>query len=147
MCVLWIWPNGAGRFSRYCIRASVFIILLIVIGASGAGRVDMEKFSNSDILTLMAFIAGLAIISWVIPRLLRLNGPDSTAINIEATFRNINLSLLIKASLFPAVVGVPDPVGDMVLFTVLFYGGLAFPVAAVQVFLHGRRNKRELKST
>lgn len=143
MVVLAVWPNGAGRFSRYCIRASIFIILLIVIGAFGAGRVDIEKFAGSEIAILVSFIVGLAIVSWIGPRLLRVNGPDTTAINIEATFRNINLSLLIKASLFPAVVGVADPVGDMVLLTVLAYGGLAFPVAAAQVYLHGRRNRAE----
>jgi BASS family bile acid:Na+ symporter len=103
--------------------------------------VDINKFAGSEIAILLAFILGLAVVSWLIPRLLRLNGPDTAAINIEVTFRNINLALLIKASLFPAVVGVADPVGDMVLFTLLLYGGLAFPVAAGQVFLHGRNNR------
>ncbi len=143
MMVLAVWPNGAARFSKFCIRSSIFIILLIVIGAFGAGRVDLEKFAGSEILILVAFIVGLALVSWYGPRLLGVNGPDSTAINIEATFRNINLSLLIKASLFPAVVGVADPVGDMVLLTVLSYGGLAFPVAAAQVYLHGKRNRAD----
>ncbi len=142
MGVLTVWPNGAGRFSRICIRASIFVILLIVIGAAGAGRLDLSNFSGAEIMTMLAFVVGLAVFSWLVPLLLRLNGPDSTAINIEVSFRNINLALLIKASLFPAVVGVVDPVGDKVLFTLLMYGGLVFPVAAVQVFLHGRRNRR-----
>ena len=142
MGVLAVWPNGAPRFSRICIRTSIFIIILIVVGATGAGRVDMEKFAGSEILILLAFVLGLATFSWFVPRLMGLNWPDSTAINIEVTFRNGNLGLLIKASLFPAVVGVADPVGDMVLFTVLLYGGLVFPVAAAQVWLHGRRNRR-----
>lgn len=141
MGVLTVWPNGAGRFSKICIRSSIVVILLIVIGATGAGRVDISKFAGSEILILLAFVFGLAIVSWLMPRLLRLNGPDTAAINIEVTFRNINLALLIKASLFPAVVGIADPVGDMVLFTLLLYGGLVFPVAAAQVFLHGRRNR------
>ncbi len=142
MGVLTVWPNGSARFSKICIRSSIFIILLIVIGATGAGRVDIEKFAGSEILILLAFVLGLAIFSWYVPRLLRLSGPDSTAINIEVTFRNINLGLLIKASLFPAVVGVADPVGDLVLFTMLLYGGLVFPVAAAQVYLQGKRNRQ-----
>ncbi len=143
MVALEVFPNGAGRFSKYCIRASIFIIVLIVIGASGAGRIDLEKFANRDILIVLVFIAGLATFSWFAPRLLGLNWRDSTAVNIEVTFRNGNLGLLLKASLFPAVVGVVDPIGDMVLFTVLLYGGMVFPVAATQVYLHGRRNKAE----
>jgi BASS family bile acid:Na+ symporter len=142
MGVLSVWPNGAPRFSRICIRTSIFIIILIVVGATGAGRVDIEKFAGSEILILLAFVAGLATFSWFVPRLMGLNWPDSTAINIEVTFRNGNLGLLIKASLFPAVVGIVDPVGDMVLFTVLLYGALVFPVAAAQVWLHGKRNRR-----
>lgn len=142
MVVLTVWPNGAARFSRICIRTSIFIIVLIVIGATGAGRVDIEKFAGSEILILLGFVLGLAAFSWFVPRLMGLNWPDSTAINIEVTFRNTNLGLLIKASLFPAVVGVADPMGDMVLFTVLLYGGLVFPVAATQVWLHGRRNRQ-----
>ena len=42
----------------------------------------------------------------------------------------------------PAVVGVADPVGDLVLFTMLLYGGLVFPIAAAQVYLHGKRNRK-----
>lgn len=143
MVVLEVLPNAAGRFSKYCIRASIFVIVLIVIGASGAGRINFELFSDRDILIVLVFIAGLATFSWYAPRLLGLNSRDSTAVNIEVTFRNGNLGLLIKASLFPAVVGVPDPIGDMVLFTVLLYGGMVFPVAATQVYLHGQRNKAE----
>ncbi len=142
MIVLSVWPNGAARFSKICIRTSIFIIILIVIGATGAGRVDIEKFAGSEILILLTFVLGLATFSWFVPRLMGLNWPDSTAVNIEVTFRNGNLGLLIKASLFPAVVGVADPVGDMVLFTVLLYGGLVFPVAAAQVWLHGKRNRQ-----
>ncbi len=141
MVVLTVWPNGSARFSKLCIRASIFVILLIVIGAAGAGRLDLSNFSGAEILIVLAFVAGLAVFSWLVPELLRLNGPDSTAINIEVSFRNVNLALLIKASLFPAVLGVADPVGDQVLFTLLLYGGLVFPVAAVQVFLHGKRNR------
>ncbi|MEM9255213.1 MAG: bile acid:sodium symporter family protein [Pseudomonadota bacterium] len=141
MVFLSVFPAQAGVFSKVCIRASIFIILLIIIGATGAGRVNFDFFSNRDLIILMAFVVGLAVFSWYLPRLLGLNPPDSTAINIEVTFRNANLGLLIKASLFPAVVGVLDPIGDMVLFTVLLYGGLVFPIAATQVYLHGRRNK------
>lgn len=141
MIVLANFPAIAGGFSKFCIRSSIFVIVLIIIGATGAGRVDLSDFSGGDIATMLAFIAGLATFSWFVPRLLGLSFPDSTAVNIEVTFRNGNLGLLIKASLFPAVIGVPDPIGDMVLFTVLLYGALVFPVAAIQVYLHGRRNK------
>jgi BASS family bile acid:Na+ symporter len=43
---------------------------------------------------------------------------------MEVVVRNINLGLLIKASIFPAVIGQIDPIGNMVLFTLLLYGGV-----------------------
>ena len=119
----------------------MFVIVLIVIGASGAGRIDMDKFNGPDLAALAALAVSFCLISWWAPRLLGLNRPDSTAINIEVTMRNGNLGLLIKASLFPAVVGVADPVGDMVLFTVLLYGGLAIPLSAALIYIHGRKNR------
>ncbi|NQX90004.1 MAG: bile acid:sodium symporter family protein [Halioglobus sp.] len=141
MVVLELFPGVAARFSKLCIRASIFVILLIIIGASGAGRISLDQFSHRDIMIVLTFIIGLATFSWFAPRWLGLNPADSTAVNIEVTFRNGNLGLLIKASLFPAVVGVLDPIGDKVLFTVLLYGALVFPIAATQVYLHGKRNK------
>jgi len=141
MIVLEVFPAIAARFSKYCIRASIFVIVLIVIGAASAGRIDFSGFAQRDLVILLAFVIGVAIVSWLAPRMLGLTTPESTAINIEVTVRNTNLGLLIKASLFPATVGVLDPIGDMVLFTVLLYGALVLPIAAVQIYLHGLGNK------
>ena len=66
---------------------------------------------------------------------------DTTAINIEVTVRNGNLGLLIKASMFPAVAGVADPVGDAVLSTVLLYGGVALLVGVAQINIYRYLNR------
>ncbi len=142
MIFLALLPQYADRFSRNCIRGSVFIILLIVIGATGAGRADPEIFGMNNLLILTGFVLALALTSWLVPLMLGRSNPDSTAINIEVTVRNGNLGLLIKASMFPAVVGVVDPVGDIILMTVLLYGGLAIPLGFLQVYLHGKINRR-----
>jgi BASS family bile acid:Na+ symporter len=134
-------PARAGLFSKLCIRASIGVIVLIVIGATGAGRIDIEQFGTDNLSAILLLILTLASVSWLVPRLLRQQRADVTAVNIEVTLRNGNLGLLIKASLFPAVAGVADPVGDMVLFTVLIYGGLALPLSVVQVYLYGRLNR------
>jgi BASS family bile acid:Na+ symporter len=47
--------------------------------------------------------------------------------------RNVNLGVLIKASMFPVVVGASNTLGDMVLFTVLLYGALQMLIAAVLI--------------
>lgn len=138
MGVLRVAPAIAERFSKFCIRGSLLVILLIVIGALGAGRLDLEAFGLLNVAVVFGFLIVLTAASATIPRAMGLPPADITAINIEIAVRNTNLGLLIKASLFPAVVGVADPIGDNVLFTVLLYGGLMLIVGAVLIVL-GRR--------
>lgn len=142
MAALEIFPRRAPDVSKWCIRGSIFVILLIVIGASGADRIDIRDFDARSLLALSLLVGVLATLSWLIPLCLRRPPAECTAINIEVTIRNGNLGLLIKASMFPAVLGVADPVGDMVLLTVLMYGGFALPLGLLQIWLHGRINKR-----
>jgi BASS family bile acid:Na+ symporter len=146
MLCLRLMPAIAPSLSRTCIRGSVFIILLILIGATGSGRVDLVRFGSYNLVIILLFMLLLASMSLLLPRLLKVNRPDTTAINIEVTVRNGNLGLLIKASLFPALVGVADPVGDNVLFTVLVYGGAALLVGVGQIYLHRYLNRREVVS-
>ncbi len=142
LCLHWF-ADFAPGFSKVCIRISVFVILLIVIGATGSGRIDLERFGHYNLLIVMVFLAAVTILSWIIPHLCKVKGPDNTAINIEATVRNGNLGLLIKASLFPAALGVSDPIGDDVLFTVLAYGGAALLVGVGLIYLHRFLNRNE----
>ena len=146
MLCLRLMPAIAPTLSRTCIRGSVFIILLILIGATGSGRVDLVRFGSYNLMIVLLFILLLASMSLLLPRLLKVNRPDTTAINIEVTVRNGNLGLLIKASLFPALVGVADPIGDNVLFTVLVYGGAALLVGVGQIYLHRYLNRGEVVS-
>lgn len=116
--------DRAGVFSKWCIRSSLFIILIIVVGSLGSGRLNLQAFGLDNILVMLAFIALLTLVGWFSPRILGLSRRDTTAIGMEITVRSTNLGLLIKAVLFPAVVGVADPWGDTILFAVLLYGGL-----------------------
>ncbi len=139
MLFLRLLPKAAPFFSRWCIRGSLFVILLIVIGALGAGRLDLQSFGLENIGWVFAFIMILLVVSHVVPRLAGNSWTDVIAINIEITVRNTNLGLLIKASLFPAAVGVADPVGDNVLFTILLYGGLMLMISGGMIPVYRRR--------
>ena len=117
-------PQLAPTFSKWCIRGSLLGIAAIVVGSSASGRLDIEAFGVSNLLLVLLFCIVLAAASLLACRLLGLSKKDATAIDVEVVVRNINLSVLIKASIFPAVVGVPDPLGDMVLLTLLAFGGV-----------------------
>lgn len=131
-------PKNASWISTWSIRLSLFGVLMIVIGSASAGRLDLDAFGNHNLLLVCAFIIVLCIVSWLTTKLFSVSQTDSTAIKMEVVVRNINLGVLIKASMFPAVVGVDDTLGNTVLFTILLYGGLQMLLAAVLIFT-GRR--------
>ncbi len=134
-------PGSAAMFSKWCIRGSLLGLLFIVIGSAMSGRLDAQTFGVTNILLIALLILTLAMASWLAGKVTGLSSVDSTAINIEVVVRNVNLGLLLKASLFPAVIGKPDPVGDMVLFSLLAYGVMQLLIA-VGFIGWGRRNHR-----
>jgi len=71
-------------------------------------------------------------------KLSNLTTQDGTAIQMEVVVRNINLGVLIKASMFPVVAGTATQTGDMVLFTILLYGAIQMLIAAVIITLRRR---------
>jgi len=142
MLILKALPKQAPSISKWSIRASLFGIALIIIGSSSAGRLDTEAFGGDNILLVVAFVIALTVAGWLIPKLFGLVKPDVTAIQMEVVVRNVNLGVLIKASMFPVVVGASNTVGDMVLFTVLLYGAVQMLVAAVLIFFARRAAKQ-----
>lgn len=136
MALLRAWPWQAGWLSKLCIRGAVLTIVAIVVGAHGAGRLNTEAFGQHNIRMVLLFMLLLALASALLPRLLRLPGRDAVAINIKVVVRNVNLALLIKASLFPSLAGVADPVGDNALFTALLYGGVSLMAASLLVLIY-----------
>lgn len=143
MFVLRSLPNHAPWISKWSIRASLFGILLIIVGSSSAGRLDVNAFGIGNMQLVIIFVIALAIIGWCIPKLCGLSKQSSTAIEMEVIVRNINLGVLIKASMFPAAAVVTQAndtsnIGDMVLFTILFYGAVQMLIAAVLIMLKRR---------
>lgn len=124
MALLRYFPKKAPVIARYSINASLLGILMIVVMSSMADRLDIEAFGVDNLLLITALLVIMTLISWLACKLLGLNKADSTAIEMEVAVRNVNLGLLIKTLLFPAVVGQVDTVGNMVLFTLLLYGGV-----------------------
>ncbi len=137
MAILAYFPKQASAISKWSIRLSLLGILAIVVGSSSAGRLDMQAFGTDNLVLVLVFIVLIGALGWVAARLLRLSQTDSTAIEMEVIVRNVNLGVLIKASMFPAAAGA-NSIGDMVLFTVLLYGALQMLVAAVLIFIRRR---------
>jgi BASS family bile acid:Na+ symporter len=128
-----------GALSKWAIRGSLAAIAVMIVGAAGSGRVDPEAYGPVGLGAVFAMAAGAFALAWLVSRAARLSQPDRLAVVVEATIRNANLGVLVKASLFPAEAGRVDPIGDAMFFTVLMYGGIAMLFAAPPALLARRR--------
>lgn len=117
-------PNSATRVVTWCIRGSLFGVLLIVLGSIIAGRLDVDAFGLDNVLVIGLFTLAAILTGWLVPYCLRASRKDATAITIEVVVRNTNLGVMIKASMFPATAAASAQIGDTVLFAILLYGGL-----------------------
>lgn len=134
MLYLVAYPGGAARFAKWCIRGSLLGILAIVIGAASAGRLDLQAFGLTNTLLITGFILLLALAGWLVTRATGLPQRDGIAISMEVVVRNVNLGLLVKTSLFPAVAGASQPMADTVLFAILLYGTLQLLIGAALIY-------------
>ena len=138
MMILKLTPTNAKWISQWSIRISLLFIVFIVVGSASAGRLDIDAFGINNVWMVFFFIITLTIVSIVTAKLLRLSAQDGTAIQMEVVVRNINLGVLIKASMFPVIAGSAASIGDMVLFTILLYGAIQMLIAAAIITLRRR---------
>jgi len=138
MAFLRFLPRHAQWLSKLSIGASLFVIALIIIGSSSAGRLDVDAFGLQNISMVLLFLVILTLAGWLAPRVLGFSRADSTAIEMELVVRNANLGVLLKASIFPVVAGGDNRLGDLVLFSVLLYGGVQLLAAGALIALRRR---------
>lgn len=142
MVILRAFPKAAKDFSKWCVRASLLGIVLIVVGSASSGRLDFPAFGAANSAITAGMIVVMMVASWIGAKALQLSAQDQSAITMEVTVRNVNLGVMLKASLFPAIAGVADPIGDTVLFALLLYGVLQMLLAAGLIAIGRRREKR-----
>ena len=112
-------------FARWCVRIGFVFVFAMIIGSLGSGRIQVFEYGWRAPLAIILFCLLAQQVSMLPFRIMGWKAADLVAVGIEMTMRNINLALLLKALLFPAIKGV-DPIADGVLFVVLFYAGTAF---------------------
>jgi BASS family bile acid:Na+ symporter len=133
-------PEKRRIFSKVCIRLGFVVVVLMIAGALGSGRIRPGEYGWRVPLAIIAFCVIAMQVSMLPFRLLGWSKPDCLSVGMEVTMRNLNLALLLKASLFPAERG-DDPIGDGVLFVILYYAAVAM-VAGVPLALNFRRMAR-----
>lgn len=128
-------PRVHERLGKICIRGSVVLLLVIVVGSITSGRLDISAYGWRSIVAMIAFGIISYYVCFPLGFAMRMSKNDMVTIGIEAVVRNAHLGILLKASLFPAIAGVDDPIADGVLFVILFYGGVSLVIGpAIVVF-------------
>ncbi len=139
MCVFRFMHKIAEPFANWCVRISLFVILLIVLGSIDAGRLDLAEFGTQNILILVCFFLALAAVGHLVPRMLSLNHADRVAIEMEVVVRNVNLGLLLNASLFPATSKEFAATGNIVLLALLLFGSMQLILGIALVTINRRK--------
>lgn len=126
-------PNHTEQISKWAIRLSLMIIVLMIIGATTSGRIDWAAFGAENAIVLAGFTLLLMWLGLFVPRILGLGRAEIVAIDMEVSVRNVNLAVLIIASLFPASNPDVAELGSMALFTALAYAGLMMIPALILI--------------
>lgn len=135
--------------SKWAVRASLIVLAVLVIGSLGSGSIDLSRYSLR--IPVLVFLYCL-VIQIIILRgslhMLGFSNRDSMALGIESSMKNINLAVLIAASLF-GIEGKNGEFGAGVLFVLLLYGGVSLGVAAVPMISNIRhlRKGEKLRAT
>jgi BASS family bile acid:Na+ symporter len=120
-------PRRRQAVSRWLIRAGFLVVLAMVVCALGGQRIRPGERGLAVPAAIIVFALLCMQINMMPFRVLGWPRADTVSAGMEATMRNMNLALLLKAGLFPDR-GPADlaAVGSEVMFVVLFYAGAAF---------------------
>ncbi len=124
--------------SRWGVRLGLVVIGVMIIGSLASGRIKPGTYGWSAPLAIISFCVLGQQINQLPFYLLRWPREDRMAAGMEVTMRNMNLALLLYASLFadnPAI-------GQEVLFVLLFYAATAMIVGTPLALRHRRLAKR-----
>jgi BASS family bile acid:Na+ symporter len=132
-------PKHFKKLGRYCIRVSVALLALYIMGALLGGRVVIAHHGWRAPLAVVLLAAATVWLSYGLGLLARLPGADMFTVVIEVVVRNIQLGLLLKAKLFPAGDDDTSGIADDVLFVLLCYGGVSLLAGGLEVAAHRMR--------
>lgn len=127
MCLGAFQPDRRKVFSRWFIRIGFAVVLAMIVCALGSQRIRPGERGLIVPVAIIVFALLCMQFSMLPFRVLGWPRAHTVSAGIEITMRNMNLALLLKASLFPDR-GPADvaAIGMEVMFVVLFYAGAAF---------------------
>jgi BASS family bile acid:Na+ symporter len=126
--------------SRWLVRLALVLLVYVVVGALGSGKVDAFAYGPGVVATVIAFIVATLVLSDQLSKLPGFANDDRYTMAIEVCMRNGNLGYRLCASLFPAA-GV---FGMGARYVCLFSGGVMLVVCGLAIAK--RRITRHLRA-
>ncbi|MCI0638815.1 MAG: bile acid:sodium symporter [Gemmataceae bacterium] len=126
-------------FATWGVRLGLVIVVIMVVGSLGSGRIEPGAYGWRAQFAIIVFcVLGQQLVQ--VPfYVMRWSRVDRMAAGMEATMRNMNLALLLYASLFA---GNPH-IGREVLFVILYHAAAAMVAGLPLALRHRRIHKRE----
>jgi BASS family bile acid:Na+ symporter len=137
-----VWHKHRLLLSKICIRIGLAVVIVMVAGSLGSGRIRPAQYGWGVPLAIILFCVIGQQLNMLPFYILRWPRRDRLAVGIEVTMRNMNLALLIKAQLFPEA----DELGNGVLFVILFYAAAAMGAGLPLSLNHRRMARKEIDS-
>jgi BASS family bile acid:Na+ symporter len=120
-------PRRRQAVSRWFIRVGFLVVLAMVVCALGSQRIRLGERGLAVPAAVVAFALLCMQVTMLPFRVLGWPRADTVSAGMEATMRNMNLALLLKAGLFPdRGTEAVSAIGAEVMFVLLFYAGAAF---------------------
>jgi BASS family bile acid:Na+ symporter len=126
------WRDGRHVVSKWCIRGCLLFLCILIFGSLRSGQLDIFQYGLKEPAVLILFGFALLGPTQLIAIALRFSEDDAFTLGIEVAMRNCNVGMLLKASLWPAAAAI-DPMGQGVLYVVLFYGGMSLFLCMVPI--------------
>jgi bile acid:Na+ symporter, BASS family len=133
-----MWPAQHRLLSKICIRIGLVVVVVMVVGSIGSGRIVLSEHGLLVPLAIILFCLIGQQLNMLPFRLFAGPRADRMAVGIEITMRNMNLAILINARLFPAEDAALNPLGKGALFVILFYAGAAMAIGFPLAWNHRR---------
>jgi BASS family bile acid:Na+ symporter len=132
-------PRLKKPLAAWGVRVGLLVVVFMVVGSLGSGRIYPGAYGWRAPLAIIAFCLLGQQINQVPFYVFGWPRPDRMAAGMEVTMRNMNLALLLYASLF-----ADNPeIGPEVLFVLLFYAATAMIVGTPLALRHRWMGKRE----
>ena len=128
------WCKHSKRvISRWLVRAAILLLVCVVVGALGSGKVDAFAYGYKVPATIILFVTASLLLANHLSRLVGQQSDERYTIAVEVCMRNANLGYRLCASLFPVVAGEAGVFGMGARYVCLFSGGVMLVVCGLAI--------------